>query len=287
MKNTLSAEFSQLWNSSIPGVELFEARFTQHRFGKHFHEGYTIGLNEFGQGRCLHRGQIHFHHPGSFNCINPGEMHTGEVSSAQGWAFRNLYISVSAIQQILRQLNLPGQPLPCFSNIIVNDAILRALFYRLFQALDDPVSQLEPQSLLLRFLFLLFTRDAHFSPQTLASTSTAPKQKSKAVVIARDYLRVHCTKDISIDALAALVDLNPFYFIRCFHQQVGVSPHSYKQHWQLLSAKQALSTEQSLSEISLAYGFYDQSHFTRAFKRTFGVTPGRYRKVNFIQDRSR
>lgn len=284
MKTNTPTESSQLWHSAVPGIELFEANLVRHRFGKHFHDGYTIGLNENGQGRCLYRGQTYEHHPGTFNCINPGEVHTGEVASPQGWRFRNLYVSVSAMRRVLHQLDYADQSLPCFASIIVDNTALRVLFYQLFQALNNPVSQLEPQSLLLRFFFLMFKRDDHFSNSSAAEFSL--KQESEAVCTVRHYLKTHCRQDISIEAIAHLVNLNPFYLIRCFQRQVGVSPHCYKQHWQLLGAKQALSTQQSLSAIAIAHGFYDQSHFTRVFKNTFGVTPGRYRKVNFVQYKS-
>ena len=36
---------------------------------------------------------------------------------------------------------------------------------------------------------------------------------------------------------------------------------------------------QSLAEISLATGFADQSHFTRAFRRITGMSPGAFRRL--------
>src|SRR3546814_9753433 len=41
----------------------------------------------------------------------------------------------------------------------------------------------------------------------------------------------------------------------------------------IAAAKRLLDGEQALSEVALACGFYDQSHFTRAFKGATGVTP--------------
>jgi len=37
-------------------------------------------------------------------------------------------------------------------------------------------------------------------------------------------------------------------------------------------------TNRLLSDIALAVGFYDQSRFTRSFKKARGITPGEYRR---------
>src|SRR5205823_3842255 len=46
------------------------------------------------------------------------------------------------------------------------------------------------------------------------------------------------------------------------------------------SCRQLSQTEASLSEISLAAGFADQSHFGRTFKRLVGITPAEYRAMH-------
>lgn len=48
-------ESVRLWEPGTKGVELFEARLFHHEFNKHFHEAYTIGLNEGGRGSFYHR----------------------------------------------------------------------------------------------------------------------------------------------------------------------------------------------------------------------------------------
>lgn len=272
------AEFSQLWTVSTPGIELFQAQLFQHRLGKHFHNAYAIGLNEDGQGRCLHQRETHYHAPGSFNCIDPYEIHTGEPATDDGWAFRTIYISLPAVKQAIAQLGWSEQKLPHFPKIVVNDPSLRSHYRRLFQVLSESPSQLTQQSLLLRFLSQLFSRHAQLRPQ-----QRSVKPEPKAIALVRDYLEAHCAENVSIDDLAKLAGLNPHYLIRCFRQQVGIPPHRYKQHWQLLAAKQALHSDKPLADIAIEYGFYDQSHFNRAFKQTFALPPGAYRKVNFIQ----
>ncbi|MEM9904142.1 MAG: AraC family transcriptional regulator [Cyanobacteria bacterium P01_D01_bin.44] len=275
---TTQIESARLWEPGLPGIELFEARLFRHRFNKHFHEAYTIGLNETGRGCCQHQGEDYFHIPGTFNLINPGDIHTGQVASSDGWAFRNLYISPQLIENTLAQMEWTRRGSPYFQAPIVGHPCLRPVFYQLFNALNEGTSRLTQQSLLLELLSQLFQVNAEHRLDL-----KPVKAESKAVAQVRAYLQAHYAENISIDNLAHLVNLSPYYLIRCFRQQVGCPPHQYQRHWQLLQVKQVLRTQTPLSEVATEHGFYDQSHLNRVFKQTFGVTPGRYRKDNFVQ----
>jgi len=246
------------------------------------HEAYTIGLNHQGIGGFTYRGSNHQAYPGSFNLIHPGEIHTGQVQG-EGWGFRNLYIGVPKMQQLLAQLDWSGPGLPYFvaSAAAAIDPAGQALFGRLFWALSQPNSQLAQESLLLEFMAYLLARyaDEHGSWQPA-------KPETRAVAEALAYLEAHYADAVSIETLAQRVGLSSYYLIRSFRQQVGLPPHSYQRHWQLMQAKRSLHTAQPLADIAIAHGFYDQSHLTRTFKNAFGVTPGQYRQGNFIQDGS-
>lgn len=274
-------EFIQLRDTSVQGIELFEARLVRHKFGKHFHDAYTIGLNENGLGQCLHRNNRHEHRPGTFTCINPGEVHTGEIASNKGWEFRNLYISQSVARDYLSQLGYPANhALPCFPRISVEDVSSQHLFRQLFAGLEKSGDLLGQQLLLLRFFSHFFIKHTW-----LPDTRSENKVEAQSIASVRDYIEAHCTDDFSIQDLADLVNLNPYYLIRCFREQVGTSPHQYKLHWQLQRAKQAvLRRDTVIAQVAADCGFYDQSHLSRTFKRAMGVSPGRYRKVNFVQD---
>ena len=273
-------EFVRLLNTPVKGIELFEARLTKHRFGKHFHDAYTIGLNEAGLGQCMHGERQHYHYPGVFNCINPGEIHTGEAVAGKSWTLRNLYISQTVARDYLSELGYPTtHALPCFSHISVEDIPLKCLFIQLFTVLENPTSLLEQQSLLFQFFSQLFVRYTW-----LSKPSDRDRSETFPIATVRAYIEANCVDDFSIQCLATLVDLNPYYLIRCFREQVGTSPHQYKLHWQLQRAKQMIVQEDiAIAQIAADCGFYDQSHLSRTFKRTFGVSPGHYRKVNFVQ----
>ncbi|MEL6385532.1 MAG: AraC family transcriptional regulator [Cyanobacteria bacterium J06626_18] len=270
-------ESARLWEP-VPGIELFEAQLLHHRFNKHFHAAYTIGLNESGCGTCLHRGETHRHYPGSFNLINPGDVHTGQVASADGWTFRNIYIRPSCIKQALTQVEWHSGGIPTFRDMVLWDVALRSRFYQLFNALSEPTAQLAQQSLLLALLSGLFRVNSD-----RAATLRPPATETQAIALVREYVETHYAENVSIDDLAQLTNLSPYYLIRCFRRQIGCAPHQYQRHWQLMQVKQALRSPQSLSTIAAEHGFYDQSHLNRAFKQTFGVTPGQYQKDNSVQ----
>lgn len=275
-------EFAQLWQSNLPGIELFNAQLYRHTFAKHMHEAYTIGFTYAGLGGFFYRGAYHYAHPHSFKLIHPGEVHTGQVQAEAGWGFRNLYISVPKMQQVLAQLEWTGSgpELPYFAIALQTspDAVGQAIFNRLFVALSQPTLQLERESLLLKLMAYLIDRYGDRQRQWRRPEPTS------ALAQVQTYLETHYADNISIDTLAQLVGLSPFYLIRSFRQQVGLPPHSYQRHWQLVQAKRSLHTDQPIADIAIAHGFYDQSHLNRAFKQTFGVTPGQYRQGNFVQD---
>lgn len=270
-------EFAHLWTPNFSGVELFQARICRYAFDKHFHDAYTIGLNESGLGQSFVRGQLVDSPANSFNLINPGEVHTGKAGDDQSWRFRNLYISSVLMQSLLEQLDHRQPTLPVFREPVAHDPALRSRFLNVFQVLDQAIPLLTQQSLLLELMAHLLQHHSDIeAPPTAA-------QESRAVALVRAYLEEHYTKNVSLETLSQISQLSPYYLVRCFRQQLGLPPHQYQRQVRLLKAKQALHTSQSLAVIASDAGFFDQSHFTRSFKRVFGVTPGQYRQGNSVQ----
>ena len=68
-------------------------------------------------------------------------------------------------------------------------------------------------------------------------------------------------------------------FSRRFSQDFGMPPHAYGLISRLNAARRLLRTSvDDLARIAAETGFADQSHMGRLFRRTFGITPGRYRE---------
>jgi transcriptional regulator GlxA family with amidase domain len=78
----------------------------------------------------------------------------------------------------------------------------------------------------------------------------------------------------AVDELARAANLSPSYLTRLFRRQTGRSPASFVREVRLRRAYELVQTTfLSIKEVMAAVGWNDPSHFSRAFKGRFGVSP--------------
>lgn len=87
--------------------------------------------------------------------------------------------------------------------------------------------------------------------------------------------------DISIDAVAEKLCMSTQQLRRKLNAVSGDTPAAYIRSLQMKKAKEMLDRNDDLpiNEVAMACGYYDTSHFTRAFKQAMGVTPTQYKKT--------
>lgn len=94
----------------------------------------------------------------------------------------------------------------------------------------------------------------------------------------RAFIDQNCQGQVSLDEMAKLAKLEKFQMLRKFCCQTGVTPYRYLENMRLLRAQKLLQAGAPLADCALNAGYYDQSHFSRCFKASMGVTPGRYKR---------
>ena len=93
-----------------------------------------------------------------------------------------------------------------------------------------------------------------------------------------EFINTHYADNITLAQLASLVGISTARFRLRFSRTFGISPSRYITTIRINAARRLLETTDKLvSEIAEKCGFYDQSHFTKIFKRERGITPGEYR----------
>jgi len=93
-----------------------------------------------------------------------------------------------------------------------------------------------------------------------------------------ELLGAHFTDAVTLEGIARVVGTHPVHLARVFRQHQGCTVGEYVRRLRVEFSCRALSgTDAPLSQIALDAGFYDQSHFSRTFKRVVGLTPTSYR----------
>lgn len=96
-----------------------------------------------------------------------------------------------------------------------------------------------------------------------------------------EWIAAHYAEQIHMSRLAEMAGTSEPNFRRQFANVFGMSPGRYVTTIRLNAARHLLETTNRLvSDIAAATGFFDQSHFTKIFKRERGVTPGQYRAAH-------
>jgi two-component system response regulator YesN len=98
---------------------------------------------------------------------------------------------------------------------------------------------------------------------------------SKAV----DYINTHFAEDVTTASMGNMLRLTPNYFSVLFKKETGVPFNSFLNKIRLKSAAYLLEhTDYLVYEIAEQCGFHDYIYFSQAFKKTYGLSPGKYRK---------
>lgn len=94
----------------------------------------------------------------------------------------------------------------------------------------------------------------------------------------KNYLNHHINEEITVDQLAEMANLSPYYFIHLFKNAFGISPVRYHQMAKIQKARELIQfTRLPLTEIGERVGFRSIHSFSRAFKQVEGVPPSFYR----------
>jgi AraC family transcriptional regulator len=94
----------------------------------------------------------------------------------------------------------------------------------------------------------------------------------------KEILSANLNGEVPLHKLAAECGLSARHFARAFRQTTGVPPHRWLLKLRITKAKEfLLKSKLTLTNIALACGFADQSHFTRVFSANVGESPGAWR----------
>ncbi|WP_193366976.1 AraC family transcriptional regulator [Pelagibius marinus] len=257
-------------------LECLKARFYRHAYAPHVHDTFALGVIVAGAEAFTYRGARHVAPAGSLVAVNPDELHDG-APAGEGFAYRMLYPSVALVQDIADELDDRPAGFPAFRAAVMDDPEAAARLGEAHALMEAHVLRGAPKlavdEAFTTALTLMVRRHSVSEPR-----GRRLGQEPGPIRRARRFIDDLYMQDLTLDGLARIAGLSRYHFLRAFRREVGVTPHAYLTHRRIAAAKLFLAGAEPLSEVALACGFYDQSHFSRAFKGCTGLTPGQYRR---------
>ncbi|MFG1961054.1 AraC family ligand binding domain-containing protein [Nonomuraea sp. NPDC049028] len=270
--NEAAKERARFWrHPALPQLDLLKAHYVTHRFTRHVHDGYAIGLILDGVEEFEYRGDLHRAGAGEVVLVNPEAVHTGQAGTADGWSYRMLYPSVEALSGLAAELGLPYTT-PYFPEQVVRDQAVAALLGRAHLAAERG-DALAASSLMRGFFSRLLIR--HATPRPSA---VLPAEGGRAVAEALEVLHESLVDPPSLDDLAQAVGARPFPLLRAFKAATGLPPHAYLISMRIQRARRLLDSGVRPAQVAAELGFTDQAHLNRHFKRIVGVPPAAYQR---------
>ena len=257
----------------LDDLKLLHVADVTHHYPRHLHEELCIAIINRGRESHICRGNRYDAVSGDLLVLNAEEAHE---SRSKGVDYKAIQINPRTFARLWPD----EKQVPFFAEPVISDADLFHSFSHLYSTLASHCSPLEQEAELISTVELLLNRQDQ--KRTLKGVV-----EPRSVKLIRDYLRAHYAENISLSDLASIADLSPFHLVRVFSSKVGVPPHEYQTQVRITHAQQMMRKGRSISEAAIETGFFDQSHFSRHFKRITGLTPRTYlQHSNIVQDNS-
>lgn len=259
---------------AVPDAEIFDVRNST-RLWRVFHETYDICLVPFagnhpaGVAHLWYRGQMHRATPGSVTLMEPGEMHVTKRFELPATHFWFMHIQPAAVESAAAEL---GAASPHLRLAVTKAPRLYQSFAALYATIEDDCDgSLAQQIAFARCVRLMISDCGESRVPRYGTPSRLRLERARELIHAR-YMQT-----LRLDELAAVAGISPYHLAHEFTRAYGLPPHAYQNALRIAEAMRQLRAGAPAGVVDV--GFSDQSHLTRHFKRTFGVTPGEYSRA--------
>lgn len=142
------------------------------------------------------------------------------------------------------------------------------------------IKENQPNMIKIRAIELLLQEIEHYDEYLQYERRIAKAETIEKIEAAKFFIEHNLQKHLTIEELAFKFSLNETDLKKYFKLLYGLGPYAYLRQYRLQKAKDLLiRTEKSILEIANSVGYANPSKFSCAFKRVFGLSPLKYRKL--------
>ncbi|MDQ0791884.1 AraC family transcriptional regulator [Streptomyces sp. B1I3] len=254
------------WRPPVEGIdEVFHAFFADHAYPMHTHDAWTLLIVDQG----LVRYDLDRHEHGApssvVTLLPPHVPHNGDAATPEGFRKRVLYLDTRQIDAALigRAVDRP----------VLHDQRLRHRVHQLHRTLERRGDELEAQS---RLALVSERLARHLRDQLDVPPPVHDRRVAREL---RELLDQRFVQGLTLREAADRLHVHQTHLVRAFSREFGMAPHQYLTGRRVDLARRLLLGGMRAPDVASAAGFYDQSHFSRHFKRVVGTSPGHYART--------
>lgn len=250
----------------INGMDFLTANLISNkkRTGLHLHHGYAISIVEKGVLPLRFKEMQIYLKPGEFLLLGPEVPHTFNFTDAMGTClYRTVFIKPDKLSRSIKSQ-------------ILNEVSSISQFYDkdLWGHYLDIQRGIERGSADdIKSIVKISERILKMMPNTIHAKNTVKSEYIKQI---KAYIKENYMQLPNIESLASVINISPFYLLKYFKNEVGISPHAYINQLRINKAKEMINEGIPLLEITYELGFSDQAHFSKTFLKITGVNPKNY-----------
>lgn len=245
----------------------------------HWHNNLEFVLVLSGQIRGKINNKLINVQPGEIFFVNSGELHETEANDKNEINAVTILLSYDLIKKYFPEVDLYYFDFEEKDDVKkkIKELIIKCAYvYKKkddFYELDISIALMELCSILIKECKK--KRDYN-------SVYTHEEKSEVNIKRAITYMEDHYEVNLSLNDIASEIGMVPTYFARFFKKNTDETVYSYLNKIRLYHAyKELINTRGSITEIALNNGFANVKSFIEVFKKTYEVTPAKYRK-NFI-----
>lgn len=170
------------------------------------------------------------------------------------------------------------------SGLCVNSPVYKAKYKDVAQTMKDEmlyiINHKDDSPFHLNGHLYLFI-DSFVKSSAITQISKSNNLRDFYIKEALSFIEQNFQNDITVEEIAACCGLNRSYFGKIFHEVLGKSPQEFLISYRMTKATELLKlTSLSIAEVGSAVGYSNQLHFSRAFKKIYGISPRQWRNEN-------
>ncbi len=247
-----------------------------------WHEQIELKLILSGCGEISCGSKLFLANKGELVIVNSCELHSVTPIGNEELCYHLLMISPSLLYSEIIGMHLKDNKL-CFNNHIQGDTVCNKLFTLLFDELMSKEQSYELAATgYISLLFSELLRNHRANTPTQAIDGNL-EMYAEILAPAFSIISESYASEINLKSLAEACGKSVYYFCHIFKNLTGKSVIAYLNEYRINKAELLLcSTELSVADIAASVGFFDQSYFSKIFKKIKGQTPSECKKSKFL-----